>query len=307
MSGAAAPVRLPAGMRLLERGWLSSNNIVLHDGDQATVVDSGYVKHAAQTVALVGRAAEGRRVTQLVNTHCHSDHVGGNAALQRAFACTILIPDGEADNVARWDEKALDLAGLGQRNERFMHDGTLRAGDTLRMGGLDWQALAAPGHDMDSLVYYAPEARLLISADALWEDGFGVLFPEFGGEPGLQTARETLDMIAKLDLKTVIPGHGPAFGEPQRALQRAYDRLEAFARDRGKLVRNALRVMVSFHLMDVGSAELPGIADLLERSPFASAASELYRLPMPAIAERLVGDLAGAGVLRIAGGRMYSV
>lgn len=307
MSRAPAPVRLPAGMRLLERGWLSSNNIVLHDGDQATVVDSGYVKHAAQTVALVGRAAEGRRVTRLVNTHCHSDHVGGNAALQRAFACTILIPDGEADNVARWDETALDLAGLGQRNERFMHDGTLRAGDTLRMGGLDWLALAAPGHDMDSLVYYAPEARLLISADALWEDGFGVLFPEFGGEPGLQTARETLDMIAKLDLETVIPGHGPAFGEPQRALQRAYDRLEAFARDRGKLVRNALRVMVSFHLMDVGSAELPGIADLLERSPFATAASELYRLPMPAIAERLVGDLAGAGVLRIAGGRLYSV
>lgn len=301
-----APVTLPGTLRVLERGWLSSNNIVLHDGDEATVVDSGYVKHAAQTVALVRRAAAGRRPARLVNTHCHSDHVGGNAALRRAFGCTIAIPAGEAAHVAAWDTRALDLEGLGQRNERFTHDTVLRAGDTLRMGGLDWQALAAPGHDMDSLVFHAPQARLLISADALWEDGFGVLFPEFDGCPGLRTARETLDMIAALDVRAVIPGHGAPFGEPQRALERAYARLEAFEHDRGKLVRNALRVIVSFHLMDVGSADLGQISALLADSPFAQAASDLYREPPAAIAERIITDLAGAGAARLAGGRVHA-
>jgi glyoxylase-like metal-dependent hydrolase (beta-lactamase superfamily II) len=50
------------------------------------------------------------------------------------------------------------------------------------MGGLNWQALAVPGHDMEALGYYNPEKRILISGDALWENGFGVIFPELLGE-----------------------------------------------------------------------------------------------------------------------------
>ena len=47
---------LPASLRVIERGWLSSNNILLFDGDEATLIDSGYVGHAAQTVELVREA-----------------------------------------------------------------------------------------------------------------------------------------------------------------------------------------------------------------------------------------------------------
>ena len=40
---------LPASLLVLERGWLSSNNIVCLEGEQAALIDSGYVTHAAQT------------------------------------------------------------------------------------------------------------------------------------------------------------------------------------------------------------------------------------------------------------------
>lgn len=299
--GAAGPGPLPASVQVLERGWLSSNNVVLLEGDEATVVDSGYVKHAEQTVALVRHCAGTRRVARLLNTHCHSDHIGGNAALARAFGCEVAIPAGEADNVARWDEVALDLGPLGQRGERFGFDRTLAAGDTWRMGGLDWQALAAPGHDMDSLVFHAPEARLLISADALWEDGFGVLFPELAGEPGLAHARATLDMIGRLDVDTVIPGHGAPFGEPQRALERAYGRIEAFEREPDKMLRNALRVMLSFHLMDVEQTTRANLAALLEAAPWAKAMHALYAKPVGAVVDTLLQDLARSGVARLDG------
>ena len=65
---------LPDRIRVLERGWLSSNNIVFHEGREATLVDSGYVTHAAQTLALLDGALEGRKLTRLINTHSHSDH-----------------------------------------------------------------------------------------------------------------------------------------------------------------------------------------------------------------------------------------
>jgi len=292
---------LPPSIRVLERGWLSSNNIVLHDdAGTGTVVDTGYVTHGAQTVALVRHALEGRRLGRLVNTHCHSDHIGGNAALARAFGCTISIPAGEARNVAEWDTEALHLDGFGQRCERFAFDTTIAAGDTLRMGGFEWRAIAAPGHDMDSLILYAPEPRVLISADALWENGFGVLFPELYGEPGLAATRATLDRIATLDVATVIPGHGAAFSEVDAALERAYGRLEAFTRDPERVTRNAFRALIVFYLLDRQSARVDELATLLEQASFfAMLNARSYRLEPGALAQKLISELVAAGVLRL--------
>jgi len=69
---------LPSSLRVLERGWLSANNILFADGDDTAIVDTGYCTHAPQTVALVAAALEGRPLRRLVNTHLHSDHCGGN-------------------------------------------------------------------------------------------------------------------------------------------------------------------------------------------------------------------------------------
>ena len=80
-------LRLPDTIRVIERGWLSANNILFLEGDAATLVDSGYVSHAAQTVELVRHALDGRPLRRLINTHSHSDHIGGNAALQAEFGC----------------------------------------------------------------------------------------------------------------------------------------------------------------------------------------------------------------------------
>lgn len=64
----SAALRFPASVRVFERGWLSANNILLLDGDEATLIDSGYVSHAAQTVELVRSGLDGRRLRQLINT-----------------------------------------------------------------------------------------------------------------------------------------------------------------------------------------------------------------------------------------------
>ena len=53
-------VTLPPSLLVLERGWLSANNILCFDGDSATLVDSGYVTHAEQTVDIVDHALRGR-------------------------------------------------------------------------------------------------------------------------------------------------------------------------------------------------------------------------------------------------------
>ena len=245
---------LPPTIAVLERGWLSANSVVGFEPDgSATVVDTGYVQHAAQTVALLDELLRGRPLRRIVNTHLHSDHCGGNAALQAAHggpgACAIEVPAGELDAVNAWDEDALSFRATAQRAAGFRAARGVAAGEAVRLGGLRWQAHAAPGHDPHALMLFEPDAGVLISGDALWRDGFGVIFPELRGEPAFGAQRDTLDRIAALRPRCVIPGHGEPFGDVDAALQRARQRLDAFVADPLRHARHGVRVLLKFHLM----------------------------------------------------------
>jgi glyoxylase-like metal-dependent hydrolase (beta-lactamase superfamily II) len=255
------PPRLPATMRMFERGWLSSNN-VLFTGEQSALVDSGYLTHAPQTLALVRHALDGRPLHRLLNTHLHSDHCGGNAALQAAYGCHTAIPAPEADKVAAWDDDALSFRATGQQCARFSFDAVLVPGQKLELGAMAWEVLAAPGHDPHALLLFCAQEGILIAGDALWENGFGVVFPELAGEPGFGEVRATLDLIATLDARVVIPGHGRMFADVAGALQRAYSRLDYLAADPKRNAENAVKVLVKFLLLErqrIALDELPGL------------------------------------------------
>jgi glyoxylase-like metal-dependent hydrolase (beta-lactamase superfamily II) len=251
---ASAPL-LPAGVLVLERGWLSSNNILVRGATEAALVDSGYGSHAGQTVELVDRSVGELPLTTLVNTHLHSDHCGGNAALQARWPqlCT-LIPPGLAGAVRDWDEVALSYAPTGQLCPRFAFDATLQPGGAVRLGDLAWQVHAAPGHDVHSVILFEPVSRTLISADALWENGFGVVFRELEGDQAFDDVGATLDLIERLAPAVVIPGHGSAFTDVGGALARARRRLEAYVANPARHASHAAKVLLKFKLLELQSA-----------------------------------------------------
>lgn len=241
------------GLTVLERGWLSSNNIVIHAvGDEpgAVLVDTGHVVHAEQTVALLRHTLRGEPLARIVNTHLHSDHCGGNAALQRAFGAPITVPPGNAAAVAAWDAMRLTHASTGQRSERFTHAATLAPGEHFIAGARRWDAIAAPGHDPFSLLLFDAAHGVLISADALWEHGFGIVFPEIDGEPGFDDVGATLDAIERLPVRVVIPGHGAPFTDVKAALARSRSRLAGFMRDPRRHARHAAKVLIKYHVME---------------------------------------------------------
>jgi glyoxylase-like metal-dependent hydrolase (beta-lactamase superfamily II) len=284
---------LPPGITVLERGWLSSNNVVIQGAGGTALVDSGYVTHAEQTLALVDRALAGRRLDRLVNTHCHSDHMGGNAAVRRRYGCRVSLPVGEAPLIARWDEDALLLTQADQRAERFEFDDTFAPGDVLRLGDLDWQVIAAPGHDPHAVMLYAPEPRVLISGDALWENGFGVLFAQmFGSATCFAETRSTLDAIAALDVAVLIPGHGAVFADVGAALDRAYSRLRWFEEDPGRVGRHAAKVMLTFSLLEYRRMPLADLPRYVEAVPLLRHLNRRYFAMTPeAYAAWLVHEL----------------
>lgn len=243
---------LPAGMQVLERGWLSSNNILFTGTDRTVLIDSGYCTHSKQTLSLVEGVLAQRPLDILVNTHLHSDHCGGNAALQTRYpALRTLIPPGPAREVAQWDDVALGYVPTGQQCPRFSFNQTLRPGAEIRFGFADWQIHAAAGHDPHSVIFFEPGSRTLISADALWENGFGVVFPELEGEDAFSEVAATLELIDRLHPRTVIPGHGRMFSYTTETLVKAHQRLDAFTAKPMRHARHAVKVLLKFKLLEV--------------------------------------------------------
>lgn len=247
----AKDVLARAGVTVFERGWLSANNVLIQGEGPTALVDSGYGSHAAQTTALVSQALGSRRLDLLLNTHLHSDHCGGNAALKAMFPnLQTLIPPGLASAVTDWDEELLTYAPTGQHCPRFSHDGLLLPGASLRLGNGVWQVHGAKGHDPHSIVLFQPEDRLLLSADALWQNGFGVVFPELEGQSAFDEVGETLDLIEALAPITVVPGHGSVFQDVPEALERARSRLHQFKSDPERHLRHAQKVLIKFRLLE---------------------------------------------------------
>lgn len=293
---------LPPEITVLERGWLSANNYLFTGGaGGAALVDSGYASHAAQTLALVQSALGGAPLARLLNTHLHSDHCGGNAALQAAWPQLItLIPPGQARAVQDWDEAALSYQATGQDCPRFRSDADLQPGDDVQLGERLWQIHAAPGHDPHAVLLFEPQQGLLISGDALWENGFGVVFPELEGDNAFAAVGATLELIAQLAPRAVLPGHGPVFTDVAPALARAQQRLEGFISDPQRHALHAAKVLLKFKLLQHEHIALTELERWAQATPYFSSVHARYFAPQSPSAwlHQLLAALVASGAAR---------
>ncbi|PIT79006.1 MBL fold metallo-hydrolase [Limnohabitans sp. B9-3] len=251
------PINLPQGVTFLERGWLSSNNVLLHDAKQAVLIDSGYWIHAEQTASLVKSILGEQPLDMIINTHLHSDHCGGNYQLQSIYPkVKTRIPPGHYEFVKQWNPEVLTYTPTGQHCPQFHADSTIQSGDTIKLSNGEWQVYSAPGHDPHSVILFCHAEGILISADTLWERGFGVVFPELEGISAFDEVASTLDLIESLRPTLVLPGHGKAFKDVDKALAYARTRVNGFISNPEKHAIYAAKVLLKFKLLELQTIEL---------------------------------------------------
>lgn len=119
--------------------------------NEVAVVDPG----CADTVFSALKAGE--KVTTIVLTHHHGDHVGGVQALCDAFNCDVY---GAKDDIKR----------LPCVNKPVM------GGDCINILGADVQVLSVPGHTLQHVAYYFSANKWLFCGDTLFVGGCGRLF-----------------------------------------------------------------------------------------------------------------------------------
>ena len=250
----------PSDLCVLERGWLSSNALLMR-GDTPTLIDTGHVSHAAQLQELIHHHLGQQPLHQIINTHLHSDHCGANAMLQERYPeVKISIAPGQWPLVQEWTLMEELHGQIGQYCPPFTAHERLEPNTEICIHQRTWQVFAAPGHDHDAILLFAPHEGILVSGDAFWENGFGVVFAELEREDGFVQVRQTLERIESLKAQWVIPGHGRLFSNVNVCLDQAKRKLDYFEKNPKAHAKYAGQVLVKFKLMLV---ELMNRTDLL--------------------------------------------
>lgn len=156
------------------------------------------------------------KVTHILLTHTHFDHVGGLADLKAATGAPILAhPDAAPMLQAATASAALWGFYLEQPPPP---DEALAEGQTIQVGNIQFEVLETPGHAPGHVCFYAREQQALFDGDVLFEGSIGRTdLP--GGDFALLMENIAQKLLTLPDETNVFPGHGnpTTIGRERRA------------------------------------------------------------------------------------------
>jgi glyoxylase-like metal-dependent hydrolase (beta-lactamase superfamily II) len=229
------------------------SNCFLIEGREPALVDCGFGSPEAETAVRAGLAARGlapRDLRTIVLTHHHFDHSAGLTWLRGETTAVIaghpwndfqLSADcnqveernrffadlyrycGVADEILQELER-----GLAKRSafEGFRSiDQPLRHGDTVSLGDRSWAVFETPGHAGTSITLLRDDGAALVGNTLLSRiSSNAIVEPPYPGQVGRTSSmlayRSSLHLLHGLEISTVLPGHGPAFGDHRSLIER---------------------------------------------------------------------------------------
>lgn len=296
---------VPAWLRFLPLGFPSANVIVTTDG-QRVLFDSGYGSDTQRLLtALDAAGAPVAGLDLVVNTHWHSDHVGGNGLLQSRHGIPVAAARADAEAVNARDPDACLADWLDQSVGAYRVDRVLQPGDALRAGPVEWEVLATPGHTPSHLSFHQPDLGLLVVGDALHANDVGWLNIALDGPEAAEAALRTVEALCSLDVRVAFSGHGPAITDPPAAFEAARSRYERMQADPERAGSHACKRILAFALMIHDGIPLDGLeAYLTDRGWLQDHAARIFDTTAESLAMDLLADLRRVGAVEERDGRL---
>jgi glyoxylase-like metal-dependent hydrolase (beta-lactamase superfamily II) len=178
----------------------TDSNIYLID-DAAIDAGTGFNFTRLATMLNVVKKSLGD-IREVVNTHGHFDHVGGNGYFINA---RVKIHEADADILEKGDEiRSVADFFDGKLRPRKV-DVKLKDGDAIKIGTHELEVIHAPGHSAGSICLYDRKEKLLFSGDTVFADGIGRTdLP--GSDP--EAMKRSLEKLQGLKVDKILPGHG---------------------------------------------------------------------------------------------------
>ena len=182
------------------------NTYIISDEDKhAIIVDPGCYEAYEQEKIKQYIDQHDLTVKLILNTHCHIDHILGNAFLKETYGAPLWVPEGEARMLAAAPEISLKYGfSHFQSTEADRYIGT----DPIAINNLKFEVRLAPGHSPGHLVFYNAQEKVLIGGDVLFRESIGRTdLPGGDHQQLLESIRSELFSLP--DDTTVYSGHGP--------------------------------------------------------------------------------------------------
>jgi glyoxylase-like metal-dependent hydrolase (beta-lactamase superfamily II) len=297
---------LPSWCHFLPQDYPSAN-VVLLTGSHPALVDSGYGSDADALFAQLAAAGTPPEALRLVvNTHWHSDHVGGNHRLQRDYGLPVAAARTDAEAVNARREHACLASWLDQAIEPYRVEHVLDPGVLLRAGDAEWQVLATPGHTPTHLSLFQPDTGVLIAGDAFHDDDVGWINLALDGPRALDDALRTVETLASLPIRCALSGHGPAVTDPAAALARARGRYERLRADPTRAAWHGMKRVFAYALMIYDGIPLDQVeAYLLRCGWLVDHATKVLNADPTALARDLLAEMRRIGATTERDGRLY--
>ncbi|MER6944120.1 MBL fold metallo-hydrolase [Nonomuraea sp. NPDC000554] len=223
MSGLHIPLDTPDGSRTEHTENLlapnpspmtldGTNTWVIGGPDEVVVVDPGPDDEAH--LRRVREHLGERRVGEILLTHGHPDHSGG----AKRFAALVDAP----------------VRALDPRHR--LGDEGLADGDVVTAGGVEIHVYGTPGHSFDSLCFWLPSDRAMLTGDTVLGRGTTIIADDGGLADYLRSLDRLRAVAESLEARALLPGHGPVLPDPIGAL----DGYIAHRRQRLDQIRAAL-------------------------------------------------------------------
>jgi len=182
--------------------------LVFDDTRECIIFDPGcYQQHEREELVQTIEQHQLRPV-QLINTHCHLDHVFGNRFVHDTYDLPLACHEGELPVLAAVEQVCLRY-GIPYPDKSPLPSRFIEAGAVIRFGTTELKALFTPGHSPASLCFYCEEGQFVIGGDVLFRDSIGRTdLPGGDHNTLLDSIRRELFVLP--DAVTVYPGHGPA-------------------------------------------------------------------------------------------------
>ncbi|HEY4216791.1 MAG TPA: MBL fold metallo-hydrolase [Gemmatimonadaceae bacterium] len=270
-----------------ERPYPSANAILLH-GPASVLVDPGFGSDIIDLETwLTNGGVPPDQLALVVNTHYHSDHVGGNHVLQQQYGVAVAAHAHDADMINRRDPNACAAEWLRQPVESYTVDRSLTEGDTIDTGAAVWQVLHTPGHTVGHISLFEPTSGVLIVGDAVHAADVGWLNPVLEGAHSLTRSLETIERLQALEPRLALSGHGAAIVDPASAFRTGRGRFERWLSDPEGMAWHAAKRILAYALMIEGGMDADDVAPYLEasqwvhdfaKSPFATTPANFAEL-----------------------------
>lgn len=186
---------------------IEENTYVLNDETkECVIIDPGCNSDAERHQLKNYIESNGLKPVALLNTHCHFDHIFGNAYVGSEFAIDLLAHKAELYNI----ERAVQYTAMfGMTMEqppmitRYLEDG-----EVVKFGNTSLQVIHTPGHTPGCICFYSPTDALIVTGDTLFRGSIGRTDLPGGDYDDIMDS--LLNKLMKLPGNTkVYCGHGP--------------------------------------------------------------------------------------------------